>query len=839
MRNIEIGSESTAVQGRTATAQTFFSAFGLMLFCVGGGLLQAAQAQQPADTKSAAASQSVQYRAVLTKYCFTCHNEKLKTAGLVLEHLDVENAPPDAEVWEKVIGKLRTSSMPPAAAPRPDKSFYDNFATYLETSIDKAAAAKPNAGRPAVHRLNRTEYANVVRDLLGVEVDARSLLPADDSGYGFDNIGDVLSVSPALTERYMSAAQKISRLAIGLAPAVAESETYTLSKLAQQDDRASEDLPFESRGGAAIRHTFLGDGEYSLKVILRRNRNNFITGLSEGLGEPHVLEVRVDGVKIKEMTIGGERKGRKRTVPNSVDGYSYELDPEIKAYELTADAGLEFRFPAKAGMRTVGVSFVKPPEPESILRPLVPRGLIVQGHRYKLGNPEISTVTIVGPYSAKGVSETTSHKKIFTCNPSRAEEETPCANKIISAVTRRAYRRPATDADVRPLMGLYKTGRGRGDFASGIGLALQGMLVSPDFLFRVEADQPNAEPGSAHPVSDLELASRLSFFLWSSMPDDQLLDLAARGKLKDRQVLEQQVRRMLEDRRSNELVKNFAGQWLYLRNVDSVVPDPDIYPDFDDNLREAFRQETEMFIDSNLRENRSLLDLLNADFTFVNERLARHYGIPNIYGSHFRRVVVADENRRGLLGQGAVLTVTSYATRTSVVLRGKWLLENVLGTPPPPPPPNVPSLNERGADGKILSIRQLMERHRANPVCATCHSRMDPLGFALENFDGIGKWRSTEGATNTPIDTSGALPDGTKFKGPSELRNILLGHPEQFVDTVSERLLTYALGRGVEYYDAPALRKIVRQSAPDYRWSSIITGIVESAPFQMRSNPKP
>ncbi|MBI4464008.1 MAG: DUF1592 domain-containing protein [Acidobacteria bacterium] len=701
--------------------------------------------------------------------------------------------------------------------PRPDKATYDSFATYLETELDRAATAHPNPGRPAIHRLNRAEYTNAIRDLLAVDIDGRSLLPTDDSGYGFDNIADVLSVSPLLLERYMSAARKISRRAIGDAAIRPDVETYDVPQFLTQEDRTSEDLPFGSRGGIAIRHHFPLDGDYTIRIRLQRNFDGYILGL----GEPHQLEVRLDRARIKLFTIGGEHKSKQE---------------QEEYVQFTADAGLEIRFPANAGTRLVGVAFLKETsKSEDVLRSRL-LGYVFS-HPGE-GNPAVGSVAISGPYDAKGPGETPSRRKIFVCRPTGSQDEETCAKKILSTLARRAYRRPVTDADVQTLLGFYKAGRGEGGFEAGIEMALQAILVSPEFLFRIERNPVNVAPGAAYRISDFELASRLSFFLWSSIPDDQLLDLAARGKLQDSEVLQQQARRMLQDARSKALVNNFAGQWLYLRNMGSVSPDPDAFPDFDDNLREAFQRETELFFESLLREDRSVVALLNADYTFLNERLARHYQIPNVYGSHFRRVVLSEEERKGLLGQGSILTVTSYANRTSPTIRGKWLLENILGTPPPPPPPNGPSLKDRGENGKILSVRQRLEQHRANPVCASCHSRMDPLGFALENFDAIGKWRTAE--DNTPVDSSGVLPDGTKFQGPAELRKILLSNPEQFVTTITEKLLTYALGRGVEYYDAPAIRKIVREAAPnDYRWSALIMGIVKSTPFQMRRSLEP
>jgi len=816
-------------------------------------LLGAQQASTPASP----------YRAVLNRYCVTCHNEKLKTAGLMLDKMDVDKVAEGAPAWEKVVRKLRSGAMPPAGAPRPDKFTYDSFATYLETALNRAAAAQPNPGSPTIHRMNRAEFTNAVRDLLAIDpdsVDIGSLLPPDDSGYGFDNIGDVLSVSPVLLERYMSAARKMSRLAVGDAAIRPDFATYDVPRFLLQKDRISEALPFGSRGGIAIRHYFPLDGEYVIKVQLKRNYNgqNIL-----GLAEQNQLDLRLDGARVKLFTVGGKGAAPPRPAGPDREEFAGPISDQRRATRessnLDADADLEVRLPIKAGTRLVGVSFLKGTWAiEDVLKPLLAASEVESNEL-----PSVGRVTIGGPYAIKGSGETPSRRKIFSCRPTESEprpaphnpglrtpgrpkgsgplanDDESCAKKILSALAHLAYRRPITDADTPILLRPYKEGRdtkgNEGGFEAGIEMAVQRILVSPEFLFRIERDPAGVAPGTPYRISDLELASRLSFFLWSSIPDEQLLDLAERGKLKDSEVLQQQVKRMLADSRSKALVDNFAGQWLYLRNVRSALPDLAEYPDFDENLRDALQKETELFFESMLREDHSVLDLLNANYTYVNERLARHYGIPNVYGSHFRRVALADENRRGLLGQGSILLVTSYANRTSPTLRGKWLLDNLLGAPPPPPPPNVPSLKDRGADGKILSMRQQMEAHRANPACAVCHKMMDPLGFALENFDAVGQWRSTSGAKNIPIDSSGVLPDGTTFNGPAELRKVLLSRPQQFVTTVSEKLLTYSLGRGLEYYDEPSVRKILRETAAsDYRWSALILGIVKSDPFQMR-----
>ncbi len=754
---------------------------------------------------------------LLDRYCVTCHNGRLKTAGLMLDMLDLQDVSADAVRWEKVVAKLRSGAMPPAGAPRPGSDAYESMAASLEAALDRAAEARPRPGRPAVHRLNRAEYTNAIRDLLAVEIDGRSLLPADDSGYGFDNIADVLSMSPALLDRYMIAAGRISRMAVGdpsVRPAVS---TYSLRPTLVQDGRMSELLPFGSRGGLAARHYFPVDGEYVIKIRLQRTHANQI----RGLGERNLVELRLDRTRVKTFSVGAE---------GPRDPWS--AVPSASFYEQTADEGLDARVHVKAGMRTVGVAFPsKGGVPEGVLEPR----LSVATYEYagdRDSAMSLDSIRIDGPYNPTVPEASPSRTRIFLCQPARREGEDFCARKILSTLARRAYRRAVTEEDIRDLMGYYKTGRAKGTFDQGIELALRAMLVDPDFLFRIEHDPSGVAPGRAYRLTDVELASRLSFFLWSSIPDDELLDAAEAGKLRDRAVLAGQVRRMLRDARSNALITNFAGQWLYLRNLEGASPDPDAFPDFDDNLREAFRRETELFVESQLREDRSVTDLLTSNYTFVNERLARHYEIPKVYGNQFRRVTLPDETRRGLLGHGSILTVTSYANRTSPTLRGKWVLENLLGAPPPPPPPNVPALDD--SDGPAaLTVRERMEQHRKNPVCASCHAPMDPLGLALENFDAIGKWRTREGQAE--IDSSAVLPDGARFSGPTGLRGVVIGRGNRFAATVTEKLLTYAIGRGLDHYDAPVVRKVLREAASDdHRWSSLVLGIVTSAPFQMR-----
>lgn len=802
------------------------TALALGMGVAGIGLLHAAA---PAAAPAVAVPTSgAGFREVLDTYCVVCHNETLKTAGLELDKANIENPAASPAVFEKVVRKLRMEAMPPQGMPRPEKPVYEGLRNYLEASLDKASAADLNPGRPAVHRLNRVEYSNAIRDLLAVDtnvLDINSLLTTDDAGYGFDNIGDVLTMSPVLMEGYLGAARKISRAAIGDRTASPVFETYDLPRFLIQDERMSEDLPLGSRGGMAVKHYFPLDAEYLVRVKLHRNGYTYVLGTAH----ERQVDIRVDGAKVKQFTVGGDYKGKRPAQPSSFGQGDYER------YLLTADQHLELRVPVKAGTRTIQVTFPNQgAEPEGVFQPPVSDYSYALSYGRRDMEPAVASVTIGGPYDAKGIGDTPSRARIFTCTPANAGAEEACAKQILGTLARRAYRRPVTDADVNDLMAFYKDGRKEGNFEDGIQVAIQRVLVDPEFLFRVERDPAGTPPGKAYRLSDLELASRLSFFLWSTIPDDRLLSVAEKGQLQKPEVLDAEVQRMLADPRASALVSNFAGQWLFLRNVLQVWPNPDVFQDFDANLRDAFKQESELFFQSIVKEDRSVLNLIEADYTFVNERLARHYQIPGVYGSHFRRIAIKDENRKGLLGQGSILTVTSYATRTAPTIRGRWILENILSVPPPPPPANVPSLSlKKGEDGKVLTMRAQMEEHRKNPVCAACHKVMDPLGFSLENFDATGKWRATDGGS--PIDNSGVAPDGFKLNGPTTLRKYLLSHPDQFANTVTTKLLTYALGRGVEYYDAPAIRKIMNDAATgNYKWSSLVLGVVKSAPFQMR-----
>ncbi len=735
-------------------------------------------------------------KSLTDRYCISCHSEKTKAGGLVLSTIAGQPATAHSDAWEKVIRRLRARSMPPAGLPRPDEAGYTAAIASLESALDRQYAAKPNPGRTdTFRRLNRTEYHNSIRDLLALDVDVTTLLPGDDSSHGFDNI-TVGELSPTLLERYLAAAQKISRLALGSPVKAVGGETILLPPDLTQEDHFDE-LPLGTRGGAVTRYTFPRDADYEITLRLARDRNETV----EGLKGVHQLELTLDGERLQVFTVQPPPKGEDHS---------------------KVDAGLHVRIPVKAGAHELAAAFLKKPTTllETDRQPY-------QAHfnmdRHPRIQPALYSLSIVGPFNPQGPGETASRRRIFVCGT----EDDACARQIVRTLARRAWRSPVTDADIAVPLRFYQETR-TSSFEAGIEMALRSILVSPRFLFRIEQDPAGTAPGTAYKLSDTQLASRLSFFLWSSIPDDELLNLAIEGSLHQPEILENQTRRMLKDARSEAMVNNFAEQWLYLRNLASANPDARTFPDFDDNLRQAFRRETELFFESILREDRPVPDLLQANYTFLNERLAKHYGIPNIYGSRFRRVEFAPgAHRGGLLSQGSILTVTSYATRTSPVLRGKWVLTNILGTPPPPPPPNVPPLKEPTDTGKALTMRERMAQHRDNPACSGCHKLMDPVGFSLENFDAVGRWRET--------DSLGGLPDGSSFTGPDGLKRALLARPELFVATTTEKLLTYALGRGVEDFDAPAVRKIVQDArGRDYRFSSLVLGIVNSTPFQMR-----
>jgi len=775
-----------------------------------------AEALRARSQATPASEATVDVSSTLNRYCVSCHNSRAKTpataSGVVFDGIDPARLADNSAMWEKVIRRLRTRAMPPAGVPRPDEATYTSLVSHIETTLDRAAAAHPDPGRPSVHRLNRAEYANAIRDLLALEVDPVALLPPDDSVNGFDNNADMLSVSPALLERYLAAAGTISAIAVGSPNIAASSETYRIRGDASQTGR-NEALPPGTRGGLMALHTFPLDGEYVIKVKLLEIN----LGSVRGLEYENQLEGTVDGERVLLAPVGG------------ADDYTRSSLNATDVVNSLASR-LQVRVTVHAGQRPVGAAFLQKPAAQggSRLQPFMRSTLIATDH---LGLPHVENITISGPFNPTGVSDTPTRRRLFVCKPANAQDAS-CAKKIVSTLARRAYRRPVTSADVAPLMSFYESGRKEAGFERGIELAVRAVLVSPQFLFRIERDPAGVAPGVPYRISDLALASRLSFFLWSSIPDDELLDVAARGQLRSEAVLDAQVRRMLADKRSQALVDNFAGQWLQFRNIRSTTPDKNDFPDFDDNLRQAFERELDLFFESLIREDRGVLDLLNADYTFVNERLAKHYRIPNVYGPDFRRVTVPNDARRGLFGKGGILLLTSHADRTSPVVRGKWILDNVIGTPPPPPPSVVPPFPD-DVPGSAPTVRARMERHRASPACAGCHRLMDPIGLALENFDAVGAWRTQD--AGAAIDASGELTDGTRIDGVNALRDALLKRPEVIVGTTVEKLMTYALGRGVEPYDMPAVRAIVRGAARDgYRFSSIVRGIVTSTPFEMR-----
>jgi hypothetical protein len=764
----------------------------------------------------ASPSQARTVREFTKQYCISCHNERLKTAGLVLDSLDFDHPAANADVWEKVVRKVQVGMMPPAGVPHPDQATRRALVASLSGALDEAARVNPNPGRPALHRLNRTEYANAMRDLLDLEVDPTTLLPPDDSAYGFDNVADVLGVSATLMEQYVSAAGKVSSLAVGDPDVSPAAEVYTIPQDASQD-RHVEGLPFGTIGGILAQPTIQVAGEYELSATFFRTN----LGVLRGLEYEHQLEYAVDGVRVHLTNLGGPEDWAANLENNTLIADEIEERAKVRVH-------------LAAGPREVTAAWLKKSDAIDPVRATRP---VRSSHdtRDPLGIPHLMTFTIAGPFKPAGTGDTPSRRKIFTCTPAAGAEER-CARQIIATLVRRGYRGQGTEADVDRLMNFWREGRRQRDFDRGIQVALQRVLASPKFVFRAEREPADQPVGRAYRLNDLELASRLSFFLWSSIPDDELLEAASRNRLRDPAVLERQVRRMLADPKSERFVANFAGQWLYLRNLSNHQPNSMVFPDFDDNLRQAFRRETELFFESIVREDRNVLDLMTADYTFVNERLALHYGIPDVYGSRFRRVTLTEDARKGLLGKGAILTVTSHATRTSPVVRGKWILDNILNAPPPPPPANVPPLPEGEESGRVLSMRERMEAHRKNPVCANCHKLFDPIGLAMENFDAVGRLRERDGGSlGVPIDASGELVDGTKVDGVVSLRGALLRQPELFVGTVVEKLMTYGLGRGLTADDMPSVRAIIRDAAArDYRLSAIVLGIVRSTPFTMR-----
>ncbi len=813
MRIGKTGVRSPSTEQRYPRPLVGLSLAATLVIAAAPGYLQTASAQQTQVTATPASISLVtgatSERALLNQYCVVCHNQRLKTAGLMLDQLDVSQMHEHAEVWEMVVRKLRAGMMPPAGMRRPDGPVMESMIGYMEKELDRGAL--PNLTPPGMHRLNRTEYTNAIRDVLGLQVDATKFLPPDDSTHGFDNIAGALTLSPALMEAYLSAAGKISRLAIGDVSAPTQAVFEVPGDTAQNYHIVG--LPFGTRGGILIKYQFPADGEYTFKV---KGVTGYFQAVLGGVkGEK--LEVTVDGDRVR----------------------LFDWDKEIST--TTGVGRSTQRIPVKAGLHTIGVTFLATNDvPGSELNKPFERTMNTPGSIPGfLFYPHVGQVWIEGPYKPTGASNSESRHKIFVCRPATPREETPCAHTILSTLVKHAYRRPAKPADLATLMEFYQAGRGDGgSFDDGIEAALQRLLVDPEFVYRSEAEPAALAAGKAYRVNDLALASRLSFFLWSSVPDDELIDLAARGKLKDPAVLETQVRRMLADPKSEALITNFTGQWLGVRSLKTSEPVVNLFPDFDDNLRAAYQDEIELFFGSVVREDRSVLDLLTANYTFVNERLAKEYGIPDIYGSQFREVTLPPEldMRRGLLGKGGLMTLTSNAARTSPVTRGKWFLQTFLGISPPSPPPNVPALKDRPVDStgnaKAPTMRETMQAHHTNPVCASCHTIFEPIGLALENFDAVGTWRTEDG--DSPIDASGVLVDGSKVNGVASLRDVLVRRSDQFVRVVTEKMMTYALGRGVEYQDMPLVRSIVHDSAAgNYRFSSIVLGIVKSSPFQM------
>ena len=815
----------------------FSKAIALFYF-VTTGLISGAVFAQTSETVSP-------QRALLDQYCVSCHNQamvnstpvegenllftQLRGLGMTLDKENVDDVSENPEVWEKVVRKLRVGVMPPPDNPRPGHEDYSEFRYWLEEQLDQANAEKVNPGRTqSFHRLNQAEYQTVIGQLLGLKLDVEELIPADPPDRnGFDNNAEVLSLSPVLMERYVSAAHKIAELAVGATPLGMSIKSYEVPLNLIQNDRLDDQLPFGSRGGAAVTHNFPVDGLYRIKVKLQTNYVDFVRGYDQ----PHQIEVSLDGERIDVFEFGGDAPGM--PAPYSFAGNIRGSDDWEEFMMAIADEGFELEIPVQAGPRVIGATFPREIwEAEGINQPRL-FGYHLAVTELPDSNPALGSVSIEGPIESQGPGLTPSREIIFSCIPEDYDAERGCAKEILTGLARKAYRRPLTEDDWLELSEFFESGFKEEGFDKGIQLALERILVAPDFLWRIQQDPEGLLPGESYEITDVELASRLSFFLWSGGPDEELLSLAENGRLRESGILKSQVTRMMDDPKAEAFIKNFIGQWLYLRNLDNVYPLPSAFPEFDDNLRESFKQETELFFDEQIREDHSLLDLFTANYSFLNERLADHYGVQGIYGNHFRKVSLDGHKRGGLLGHGSLMTVTSYPNRTSVVLRGKFVLDNLLGSPPPEPPPNVPALEESSQTGKQLTMREAMAQHRENPACRVCHAAMDPIGFSLENYDAVGKWRDMFAGVD--VDASGLLPDGAAFNGRKGLENLILDRPTDFVATVTEKLLTYALGRGVEYYDMPTVRSIVRQSEQeDFSWSSLILGVVESAPFQMR-----
>ena len=808
---------------KTSAAKIVLLALGLTLASLGSSAVASAETRAPQTATSVPPPSPSDYREMLDRYCVTCHNREAGIpagAPLALDLANLEDPGADAEIWEKVVRKLGVGAMPPQGSPTPGHAELTSFRSALVISLDRAAARTPSPGRYVLHRLNRNEYANAVRDLLGVELDTAEFLPSDGGDFGFDNIATALKSSPMLVEGYLTAALRIGDLAIGDADAEPGTATYSIGTEVTQRAHV-EGLPLGTRGGTVVVHTFPADAEYVFSGRLLRTVAEGYVGV-EGHETPYVFIVTIGGARVFSARIGGpeDHASSSRNITVSKE----EIDERMTSPPIRITAG----------PHEVGFTFIERPDREqNVWRPVLRE---TQEAHNPSGIPRLRTGNIEGPYNVTGIGETPSRRRILTCKPASAAEEAPCAEEILSTLARRAFQRPVGESDIRAPMAFYDDARGNGgDFDAGIRAGLVRILASPKFVFRAEEDPANLPGDAAHRIGDLELASRLSFFLWSSIPDDELLDLAVEGRLSEPGVLAAQVERMIADSRADSMMIEFVGQWLQLRNLDKVTPDLLMFPDFDDNVRQAFRRETELLFTTIVRENRSVLDLLNADYTFLNERLARHYGVKGVYGSRFRRVPVTDPNRRGLLGHGSFLSLTAAANRTSPIFRGKYVISNFLNTPPLPPPPVVSELEAVVPSDGHLTVREQLELHSANPACAACHRNFDSIGFALDNFDAVGQWRDTT-SEGLKIDSAGVLVDGTLVDGPIALRNALLARPEVFAGTVTEKLMTYALGRGLEPIDMPLVRSVLNDAArSDYSLQSIILGIVGSRAFQMRT----
>ncbi len=800
--------------------------FFTCLFCFGTGTAQ---------VSSQTNNQLSKPREFLNKYCVACHNETLKTANLMLDRTDVDTISEAPAIWEKVVTKLTLRAMPQVGFPmRPSEPEYQEMLAYLRGELDTLAKQDLNPGRPTIHRLNRTEYANAIRDLLALEIDPADYLPPDNVAEGFDNIADVLAVSPLLMEQYVLAASKISRLAVGPSSMLPVSETYEVSEELLQKHRMSDDLPFGSRGGIAINHYFPMGGEYNLRLKLARNGEGYIRGMRK----ENLVDVRLDHERLDLFKVGGEVYGKSGPLFTHSQNPDFAGDTDQIGYEFSADKDMEVTFSVDAGEHLVAVTFMDTSAKKTGY--LTPDLMVLNIANYKGGDAMLDSVVITGPFGETETGTTPSREKIFICEPGTASRQDACASQIISNIAHRAFRRPIMDAELEDMMAMYRQGSSEAGFDRGIELALQRILAGPEFLFRIEQPPQDASPGTVYPISDLDLATRLSFFLWSSIPDDELLSIAERKELRKPGVLEKQVNRMLADPKAQTFIDSFGEQWLALRKIDLAAPQKAIFPSFDGALRMAMKQELATWFDYMVKNDKSVLDMLDANYTFVNERLAKHYGIEGVYGEKFRKVKINRPERAGLLGKPGLLMVTSFNSRTSPVVRGKWVLENMVDMAPPPPPADAfePELQVKNEQGKALTMKEAMIAHRQNPVCANCHKMMEPIGLALENFDGIGSYRSNYDEADAAVDSSGILFDNSEFADANGFRNQLLKHSDRFVHTVVMKLMTYALGRKVEYYDQPVIRDIISKTeSEDYTWSSLILGVIESTPFQYRRTP--